>query len=82
MDLAEKKETFAELAPGVYALTAEGDPNSGVLIGDDSVPVIDARATPKMAGDLVAQVRRVTDKPPPHPAHALSRSSRARRGGL
>ena len=65
-DLAEKKETFAELAPGVYALTAEGDPNSGVVVGDDSVLVIDARATPKMAGDLVKHVRRVTDKPIRH----------------
>ena len=65
-DLAEKKETFAELAPGVFALTAEGDPNSGVVVGDDSVLVIDARATPRMAGDLVARVREVTDKPVRH----------------
>jgi glyoxylase-like metal-dependent hydrolase (beta-lactamase superfamily II) len=65
-DLAEKKETFTELAPGVFALTAEGDPNSGVVIGDDSVLVIDARATPRMAGDLVAQIRRITDKPIRH----------------
>ena len=65
-DLTEKKETFSELAPGVFALTAEGDPNSGVIVGDDSVLVIDARATPKMAGDLVAQVKRVTDKPIRH----------------
>ncbi|MEH3145589.1 MAG: MBL fold metallo-hydrolase [Methylobacterium frigidaeris] len=65
-DLAEKRETFSELAPGVYALTAEGDPNSGVVVGDDSVLVIDARATPRMAGDLVAKVREVTDKPIRH----------------
>lgn len=65
-DLAEKRETFAELAPGVYALTAEGDPNSGIVIGDDSVLVIDARATPGMAGDLVRHVRAVTDKPIRH----------------
>ena len=65
-DLAEKRETFAELAPGVYALTAEGDPNSGIVVGDDSVLVIDARATPAMAGDLVRHVRAVTDKPIRH----------------
>ncbi|SFU47808.1 Glyoxylase, beta-lactamase superfamily II [Methylobacterium sp. 174MFSha1.1] len=65
-DLVEKKETFSELAPGVYALTAEGDPNSGIVVGDDSVLVIDARATPRMAGDLVARVREVTDKPIRH----------------
>lgn len=65
-DLAEKTETFSELAPGVYALTAEGDPNSGIVVGDDSVLVIDARATPRMAGDLAARVREVTDKPIRH----------------
>src|SRR5215217_5535932 len=65
-DLAEKRETFDELAPGVFALTAEGDPNSGVVIGDDSVLVIDARATPVMAGELMARVRKVTDKPIRH----------------
>ncbi|HET6521679.1 MAG TPA: MBL fold metallo-hydrolase [Geminicoccaceae bacterium] len=65
-DLAEKRETFAELAPGVFALTAEGDPNSGVVIGDDSVLVIDARATPVMAEELVAHIRRVTDRPIRH----------------
>lgn len=65
-DLAEKRETFAELAPGVFALTAEGDPNSGVVIGDDSVLVIDARATPVMAKELVAHIRKVTDKPIRH----------------
>jgi glyoxylase-like metal-dependent hydrolase (beta-lactamase superfamily II) len=65
-DLAEKRETFAELAQGVWALTAEGDPNSGVVVGDDSVLVIDARATPVMAKELVAHVRKVTDKPIRH----------------
>lgn len=65
-DLTEKRETFAELAPGVFALTAEGDPNSGVVIGDDSVLVIDARATPVMAKELVAHIRKVTDKPIRH----------------
>ena len=65
-DLAEKRETFDELAPGVFALTAEGDPNSGVVIGDDSVLVIDARATPVMAKELVAHIRKVTDKPIRH----------------
>ena len=50
----------------MFALTAEGDPNSGVVIGDDSVLVIDARATPVMAKELVARIRKVTDKPIRH----------------
>ena len=79
-DLADKRETFDELAPGVFALTAEGDPNSGVVIGDDSVLVIDARATPVMAKELVARIRKVTDKPIRHVLlthyHAVARVRR------
>jgi glyoxylase-like metal-dependent hydrolase (beta-lactamase superfamily II) len=62
-DLADKKITFAELADGVYAYTAEGDPNSGVIVGDDGVMVVDATATPVMAQALVERIRTVTDKP-------------------
>ncbi len=62
-DLSEKKEKFIKLADGAYCLTAEGDPNSGVIIGDDGVMVIDARATPVMAKDLIRHIRTVTDKP-------------------
>src|SRR5512145_3410352 len=62
-DLVEKKATFAKLADNAYCLTAEGDPNSGVIVGDDGVMVIDARATPSMARELVAHIREVTDKP-------------------
>lgn len=62
-DLAEKREELVELAPGAYCLTAEGDPNSGVIVGDDGVMVIDARATPAMAQDLIRRIRKVTRKP-------------------
>jgi glyoxylase-like metal-dependent hydrolase (beta-lactamase superfamily II) len=62
-DVEEKKESFVALAEGAYCLTAEGDPNSGVIVGDDSVMVIDARATPVMAKELVRHIRTVTDKP-------------------
>src|SRR5690348_15324998 len=65
-DLAEKRETFKELAEGVFCLTAEGDPNSGVIVGDDAVLIVDARATPVMAQELVARVREVTKKPIRH----------------
>lgn len=65
-DLDEKQARFEELAEGVYCLTAEGDPNSGVVVGDDGVMVIDARATPAMARELVGHIRTVTDKPVRH----------------
>jgi glyoxylase-like metal-dependent hydrolase (beta-lactamase superfamily II) len=62
-DLADKQVTFARLSANAYAYTAEGDPNSGVVIGDDGVIVVDAQATPAMAEDVIRHIRTVTDKP-------------------
>ncbi len=62
-DLGEKEVTFSEIGKGCYAYTTEGDPNSGVIIGDKYVMVIEAQATPRMAKDVIARVRAVTDKP-------------------
>jgi glyoxylase-like metal-dependent hydrolase (beta-lactamase superfamily II) len=62
-DLSEKKISFDEIGPGLYAFTAEGDPNSGVIIGDDGVMIVDAQATPVLAREVIDRVRRVTDKP-------------------
>jgi glyoxylase-like metal-dependent hydrolase (beta-lactamase superfamily II) len=62
-DIEEKKATFAELADGVYAYTTEGDPNTGIIVGDDGVLVMDTRATPVAAQELIDAVRTVTDKP-------------------
>jgi len=44
-DMTEKEISFTEVGEGLYAFTAEGDPNSGVIIGDDSVMIIEAQAT-------------------------------------
>ena len=63
-DLEAKTVSFTELSPGrAYAYTAEGDPNTGVTIGDDAVMVVDTQATPHMAKDVIAKIRTVTDKP-------------------
>ena len=62
-DLADKKITFEQLSAHCWAYTAEGDPNSGVIIGDKFVMVSDATATPAMARDLIARIRGVSDKP-------------------
>src|SRR5437773_4420856 len=62
-DLQEKKVSFTQLSPNAYAYTAEGDPNSGVIVGDDAVMVIDTQATPVMAQDVIRRIRTVTDKP-------------------
>ena len=65
-DLQPKKISFTQLSPNAYAYTAEGDPNSGGVIGDDSVLVVDTTATPVMARSLIALIREVTDKPIKH----------------
>ena len=62
-DMAAKTITFEQLSEHGWAYTAEGDPNSGVIVGDDSVMVIDATATPVMAQDLIGRIRNITDKP-------------------
>lgn len=62
-DLEVKKTTFTKLSDNAYAFTAEGDPNSGVVIGDDGVMVIDTTATPVMAKVLIQEIRKVTDLP-------------------
>ena len=65
-DMAEKTVSFTEVGDGLYAFTAEGDPNSGVIIGDDSVMVVEAQATPRLARKVIECVRSVTDKPISH----------------
>jgi glyoxylase-like metal-dependent hydrolase (beta-lactamase superfamily II) len=62
-DTAEKQITFEEIGPGLYAFTAEGDPNSGVIVGDNGVMVVDAQATPVMALEVIERVRKVTALP-------------------
>ena len=62
-DLQVKKTTFAQLSAHCWAYTAEGDPNTGVIIGDDAVLICDALATPVMAQGLIAEIRKVTDQP-------------------
>jgi glyoxylase-like metal-dependent hydrolase (beta-lactamase superfamily II) len=62
-DLTEKRISFVRLADGAYAYTAEGDPNTGIVVGDDGVMVIDTQATPVMAQDVIRRIREVTSKP-------------------
>ncbi len=62
-DMTEKKITFSEIGPDIYAFTAEGDPNTAVIVGDDGCIVFDAQATPAMANSVIERVKTVTDKP-------------------
>jgi glyoxylase-like metal-dependent hydrolase (beta-lactamase superfamily II) len=62
-DLDEKTEKLELLGDGIYALTAEGDPNVGAFEGEDFLVCIEARATPAAARDWLAKLRDYTDKP-------------------
>jgi glyoxylase-like metal-dependent hydrolase (beta-lactamase superfamily II) len=65
-DMEDKKISFTEIGDGLYAFTAEGDPNTGVIIGDESVMIVEAQATPRLARKVIECVRTVTDKPISH----------------
>jgi cyclase len=54
-----------ELAPGVYSLLSSKPPvdNSGFVVGEHGVLVIDAHINRAMAGLIQTAVRQVTDKP-------------------
>ena len=62
-DLQDKKVSFTKLSDNAYAYTAEGDPNTGVIVGDNAVMVLDTQATPVMAQDVIRHIRSVTDLP-------------------
>ncbi len=62
-DKEEKQVTFSKLSENAYAYTAEGDPNTGVVIGDDRVLVVDTQATPMMVERVIEKISTVTDKP-------------------
>ena len=62
-DLGVKEQTLEVLADGVYALTAEGDPNVGAVEGEDFLVCFEAMATPVVARRWLAKLREHTDKP-------------------
>jgi glyoxylase-like metal-dependent hydrolase (beta-lactamase superfamily II) len=62
-DMTEKKIAFTEIGTDLYAFTAEGDPNSAVIVGDEGCLVFDAQATPAMASKVIERVRAVTSEP-------------------
>lgn len=62
-DLKDKKITFEQLSAHCWAYTAKGDPNSGAVIGEKFIMLSDAIATPDMAHDLIARIRKVSSLP-------------------
>ena len=66
LDITADGLRLVELADGVYALTAEGDPNVGAIEGEDFLVCVEARATPKAARRWLDLLRERTDKPVRH----------------
>ncbi|MGX1497598.1 glyoxylase-like metal-dependent hydrolase (beta-lactamase superfamily II) [Labrenzia sp. MBR-25] len=56
-------ERFEELGRGCYAYSADGCSNTGVVIGDKGVLIVDAQAKPALAEKVLQKVRQLTDKP-------------------
>jgi len=56
-------EQFEDLGRGCYAFSADGCSNTGVVIGERGVLVIDGQATPELAGKVLLKIRDLTDKP-------------------
>ncbi len=52
-----------EVTNGVYARLHEGLTNAGIIVGEEGVLLIDSLRVPSFARDLIADVRRLTDKP-------------------
>ena len=82
-DLAEKMVSFDELGPGLYAYTAEGDPNTGIVVGDDARAGGGCAGDAEDGADVIERIRTVTDKPIKHVVLSpLPRRARAGRLGL
>jgi glyoxylase-like metal-dependent hydrolase (beta-lactamase superfamily II) len=62
-DLEAKQQTLEVLSEGVYALTAEGDPNVGAIEGEDFLVCFEAMATPVAARRWLTELRKHTSKP-------------------
>jgi glyoxylase-like metal-dependent hydrolase (beta-lactamase superfamily II) len=62
-DLTDKEQRLEIVGDGVYALTAEGDPNVGAIEGEDFLVCIEAMATPVAARAWLERLREYTTKP-------------------
>ncbi len=65
-DNREQTARLVRLSAHAWAFASDYDPNCGFIVGRDSVLVIDTRATPAMARQLMAAIRSVTPLPVRH----------------
>jgi glyoxylase-like metal-dependent hydrolase (beta-lactamase superfamily II) len=57
------KERFEELGRNCYAYSSDGCSNTGVVVGERGVLIVDGQATPEHAERVLQKVRDITDKP-------------------
>jgi len=62
----DRKVSFREIGRDCYAFRVEGGSNTGVVIGENSVLVVDAQPTANGAEAVLAEIGKVTDKPVKH----------------
>ncbi len=62
-----KAFTFTEVKPGIYQAVGTGNlavvGNSAIIVGDDSVTLVDDHVSPAAAWVLVDELKQITDKP-------------------
>ena len=56
-------DRLEELGRGCYAFCADGCSNTGVIMGDRGVLIVDAQATPELASKVLEKIGTLTDKP-------------------
>jgi glyoxylase-like metal-dependent hydrolase (beta-lactamase superfamily II) len=52
-----------DLGSGCYAISAEGCPNTGVIVGERGLLVIDAQPTEELGEIFLKKIREISDKP-------------------
>ncbi len=60
---AEFEKTVFELASDVYLAVGFAASNVGMIVGDDGLIIIDTTESTKAAEDILAEFRKITDKP-------------------
>ncbi|MGH8505388.1 MAG: alkyl sulfatase dimerization domain-containing protein [Stenotrophobium sp.] len=60
---AEFKQGVVKVSDGVYVAIGYGIANSTLLVGDDGVIIVDTMESTQAAQEVLAQFRKITDKP-------------------
>ncbi|MBK06822.1 MAG: MBL fold metallo-hydrolase [Deltaproteobacteria bacterium] len=62
-DTHHQKARLVELAPDVYGYISDFDPNTGMIFGGGEGLAIDCRATPRLANEMLIEIKQVNSAP-------------------